>query len=196
MSAHGRPTTPKNDQFCPIYFFRRSDRAVVDNSLTLKFWIIDERVVELKSPPRIGENAMRIGMPCGQSRWARLYARPLLKKLVAICIFTIAVGLISTATTHAEADDHGRQKVSRHGDAKPLSHGTPQKRAAYQPGATPYQTEHGQRPKYFVPPTNPRTPTWKMYGTPPGAVPGNWPTYAPLGFGGYRFPAVGSQAYR
>ena len=53
-----------------------------------------------------------------------------------------------------------------------------------------------QRPKYFVPPTNPRTPTWKMYGTPPGVVPGDWPRYAPLGFGGYRFPAVGAQAYR
>ena len=29
--------------------------------------------------------------------------------------------------------------------------------------------------------------TWK---------PGDWPTYAPFGFGGYRFPAVGNQAYR
>ena len=34
------------------------------------------------------------------------------------------------------------------------------------------------------------------HGTPPGVVPGDWPTYAPLGFGGYRFPAVGAQAYR
>jgi hypothetical protein len=35
-----------------------------------------------------------------------------------------------------------------------------------------------------------------MYGLPPGTVPGDWPTYAPFGFGGYRFPAVGAQAYR
>jgi hypothetical protein len=61
---------------------------------------------------------------------------------------------------------------------------------------SPMSLGHGSRPKYFVPPTNPRTPTWKMSGTPPGVVPGDWPTYAPLGFGGYRFPAVGSQAYR
>ena len=52
------------------------------------------------------------------------------------------------------------------------------------------------RPKYFVPPTLPRTPTWPVYGTPPGVRPGDWPTYAPLGMGGYRFPAVGNQAYR
>ena len=68
--------------------------------------------------------------------------------------------------------------------------------APYAPGASPYVTGHGTRPKYYVPPTNPRTPTWKMYGLPPGVVPGDWPTYAPLGFGGYRFPAVGAQAYR
>lgn len=74
--------------------------------------------------------------------------------------------------------------------------GTPQRQAPYAPGASPYVTGHGTRPKYFVPPTSPRTPTWKMYGTPPGVVPGDWPTYAPLGFGGYRFPAVGNQAYR
>jgi hypothetical protein len=74
--------------------------------------------------------------------------------------------------------------------------GTPQNQAPYQPGANPYETAHGTRPKYFVPPTVPRTPTWKMYGTPPGVVPGDWPRYAPLGFGGYRFPAVGNQAYR
>jgi hypothetical protein len=76
------------------------------------------------------------------------------------------------------------------------STGTPRNQAPYAPGASPYVTGHGTRPKYFVPPTNPRTPTWKMYGTPPGVVPGDWPSYAPLGFGGYRFPAVGSQAYR
>ena len=82
------------------------------------------------------------------------------------------------------------------GPRSPMSLGTPQNQAPYAPGASPYVTGHGTRPKYFVPPTNPRTPTWKMYGTPPGVVPGDWPTYAPLGFGGYRFPAVGSQAYR
>jgi hypothetical protein len=76
------------------------------------------------------------------------------------------------------------------------STGTPQNQAPYQPGASPYETAHGTRPKYFVPPTNPRTPTWKMYGTPPGVEPGDWPAYAPFGFGGYRFPAVGAQAYR
>jgi hypothetical protein len=90
----------------------------------------------------------------------------------------------------------GGQPESRVGDPKPLSHGTPQKQAPWQPGRSPYVTGIRQRPKYFVPPTNPRTPTWKMYGTPPGVVPGDWPRYAPLGFGGYRFPAVGSQAYR
>jgi hypothetical protein len=88
------------------------------------------------------------------------------------------------------------EDISRVGEPKPLSHGTPQRQAPYQPGRSPYVTGHGTRPKYFVPPTNPRTPTWRMYGTPPGLRPGDWPTYAPLGFGGYRFPAVGSQAYR
>ncbi|MFM9058034.1 MAG: hypothetical protein ACKOSQ_02715 [Planctomycetaceae bacterium] len=82
------------------------------------------------------------------------------------------------------------------GPRSPISTGTPQRQAPYAPGASPYVTGGGTRPKYFVPPTNPRTPTWKMYGTPPGVVPGDWPTYAPLGFGGYRFPAVGAQAYR
>jgi hypothetical protein len=82
------------------------------------------------------------------------------------------------------------------GPRSPASTGTPQNQAPYQPGASPYTAGIRQRPRYFVPPTNPRTPTWKMYGTPPGVVPGDWPSYAPLGFGGYRFPAVGSQAYR
>jgi hypothetical protein len=88
------------------------------------------------------------------------------------------------------------EDVSRVGEPKPLSHGTPQRQAPYQPGHSPYVTGHGRRPKYFVPPTNPRTPTWKMYGLPPGVKPGDWPVYAPFGFGGYRFPAVGAQAYR
>ncbi|MFM8705637.1 MAG: hypothetical protein ACKOHG_17615, partial [Planctomycetia bacterium] len=56
------------------------------------------------------------------------------------------------------------EDVSRVGEPKPLSHGTPQRQAPYQPGASPYVTGHRGRPKYFVPPTNPRTPTWKMYG--------------------------------
>lgn len=90
----------------------------------------------------------------------------------------------------------GAEDISRVGEPKPLSHGTPQRQAPYQPGASPYVTGHRGRPKYFVPPTNPRTPTWKMYGLPPGVKPGDWPVYAPLGFGGYRFPAVGAQNYR
>ena len=82
------------------------------------------------------------------------------------------------------------------GPRSPMSLGTPQRQAPFAPGASPYVTGHGTRPRYFVPPTNPRTPTWKMYGTPPGVAPGDWPRYAPFGFGGYRFPAVGNQAYR
>lgn len=82
------------------------------------------------------------------------------------------------------------------GARSPASTGTPRNQAPYQPGASPYKTAQGTRPKYFVPPTIPRTPTWNTYGTPPGYVPGDWPTYAPFGFGGYRFPAVGNQAYR
>ncbi len=105
----------------------------------------------------------------------------------------LAVALtLAAAAPRAEAA--GRRWFS--GPRSPQSLGTPQRQAPYAPGASPYVTDHGTRPKYFVPPTNPRTPTWKMYGTPPGVVPGDWPTYAPLGFGGYRFPAVGNQAYR
>lgn len=74
--------------------------------------------------------------------------------------------------------------------------GTPQNQAPYEPGESPYVAKHSGQPKYFMPPTQPRTPTWKMYGTPEGLVPGNFPSYAPMGFGGYRFPAVGNQAYR
>jgi hypothetical protein len=92
------------------------------------------------------------------------------------------------------AEAAGRRWLS--GPRSPASTSTPQNQAPYEPGASPYVTGMRQRPKYFVPPTNPRTPTWKMYGTPPGVVPGDWPSYAPLGFGGYRFPAVGNQAYR
>jgi len=82
------------------------------------------------------------------------------------------------------------------GPQSAASRGTPQNQAPHEPGASPYVTGAGRRPKYFVPPTNPRTPTSSAYGTPPGVVPGDWPRYAPFGFGGYRFPAVGAQAYR
>jgi hypothetical protein len=82
------------------------------------------------------------------------------------------------------------------GPRAPSSVGTPRRQAPYAPGSSPYVTGLRERPKYFVPPTNPRTPTWKMYGLPPGVEPGDWPRYAPFGFGGYRFPAVGAQAYR
>ena len=105
----------------------------------------------------------------------------------------LAVALTLTAAA-PRAEAAGRRWFS--GPRSPQSLGTPQRQAPYAPGGSPYVTDHGTRPKYFVPPTNPRTPTWKMYGTPPGVVPGDWPTYAPLGFGGYRFPAVGNQAYR
>ena len=109
------------------------------------------------------------------------------RAVVVACL----VGCLAAAV---RADAAGGRRWS--GPRSPASTGTPQNQAPYAPGASPYVTGHRQRPKYFVPPTNPRTPTWKMYGTPPGTVPGDWPTYAPLGFGGYRFPAVGSQAYR
>ncbi|MFM8634725.1 MAG: hypothetical protein ACKOEX_07930 [Planctomycetia bacterium] len=110
----------------------------------------------------------------------------------------LVVGLMAMACAAALAGAAAQagQPQSRVGDPKPLSHGTPQNQAPWRWGRSPYVTGHRQRPKYFVPPTDPRTPTWNMYGTPPGVVPGDWPRYAPLGFGGYRFPAVGSQAYR
>ena len=73
---------------------------------------------------------------------------------------------------------------------------TPRNQAPYKPGASPYVTGIQGRPRYYEPPTIPRTPTWKMYGTEPGVAPGDWPRYAPFGFGGYRFPAVGNAAYR
>jgi len=109
--------------------------------------------------------------------------------LTAACLTLVVAGSVSD-----RAEAAGRRWFS--GPRSAASLGTPRNQAPYAPGASPYVTGHGTRPKYFVPPTNPRTPTWKMYGTPPGVVPGDWPTYAPLGFGGYRFPAVGSQAYR
>jgi hypothetical protein len=107
----------------------------------------------------------------------------------------IAIAYLTAAIVSTDAFAAGSRRWFS-GPRSPASLGTPQRQAPYAPGASPYVTGHGTRPKYFVPPTNPRTPTWKMYGMPPGTVPGDWPQYAPLGFGGYRFPAVGSQAYR
>lgn len=106
---------------------------------------------------------------------------------------TLALGIVLTALCTTSDAAGGRWL---RGARSPASTGTPRNQAPYWPGASPYETAHGTRPKYYVPPTNPGTPTWKMYGTPPGVVPGDWPRYAPLGFGGYRFPASGSQAYR
>jgi len=100
----------------------------------------------------------------------------------------LALLLVLVACLSAEASDRRRWRGA--------SQGTPQNQAPYLPGASPYVTGHGTRPKYYVPPTVPRTPTWKMYGTEPGVAPGDWPRYAPFGFGGYRFPAVGAAAYR
>ncbi len=99
----------------------------------------------------------------------------------------LAVALVASLTSSAEA---GPWRRSRN-DHQP----TPQKQAPYEPLASPYVTRKG-KPRYYVPPTQPGTPTWKMYGTEPGVVPGDWPRYAPFGFGGYRFPAVGNAAYR
>ena len=106
----------------------------------------------------------------------------------------VVIAVVAALPWQPAAAAGGRRWFS--GPRSPMSTGTPQRQAPYAPGASPYVTGHGTRPNYFVPPPNPRTPTWKMYGTPPGVVPGDWPTYAPLGFGGYRFPAVGAQAYR
>jgi len=99
----------------------------------------------------------------------------------------VAVGLLVGLTSTAAAGPWRRNRT----DHQP----TPQKQAPYKPLASPYVTRAG-KPRYYVPPTLPGTPTWKMYGTEPGVVPGDWPRYAPFGFGGYRFPAVGNAAYR
>jgi len=105
----------------------------------------------------------------------------------------VGAALLASVATPAAAAT-GRRWFT--GPRSAASLGTPQRQAPFQPGASPYVTGHAERPKYFVPPTLPRTPTWKMYGLPPGTTPGDWPSYAPFGFGGYRFPAVGAQAYR
>lgn len=104
-------------------------------------------------------------------------------------LLLIGSGVVSSTTEAA-----GWKRLS--GPRSAASTGTPRHQAGYEPGTSPYVTGARQRPKYFVPPTQPGTPTWKMYGTPPGVVPGDWPRYAPFGFGGYRFPAVGAAAYR
>jgi hypothetical protein len=107
----------------------------------------------------------------------------------------VGAALVASLAAAAPADAAtGRRWFT--GPRSAASPGTPRRQAPYQPGASPYVTGQAQRPKYFVPPTLPRTPTWKMYGLPPGTEPGDWPSYAPFGFGGYRFPAVGAQAYR
>jgi hypothetical protein len=108
----------------------------------------------------------------------------------------LALGFALCALAFSAVDARAEGRRWFRGARSAASLGTPQNQAPYQPGASPYVTGKHDRPKYFVPPTLPRTPTWKMYGTPPGVVPGDWPSYAPLGFGGYRFPAVGAQAYR
>lgn len=104
-------------------------------------------------------------------------------KMSLLLLALVAVGLTST-------DDAGPWRRNRTDHQPP-----PQKQAPYKPLASPYVSRAG-KPKYYVPPTLPGTPTWKMYGTEPGVVPGDWPRYAPFGFGGYRFPAVGNAAYR
>lgn len=103
-----------------------------------------------------------------------------------LALTAVALAACLTATAHA-----GPWRRNRAATAQP----TPQKQAPYKPLASPYVTRAG-KPRYYVPPTLPGTPTWKMYGTEPGVVPGDWPRYAPFGFGGYRFPAVGNAAYR
>ena len=107
-----------------------------------------------------------------------------LHRLLPVLAIAMAAGLSSSA-------EAGPWRRNRAETAQPA----PQKQAPYQPLASPYLTRAG-KPRYYVPPTLPGTPTWKMYGTEPGVVPGDWPRYAPFGFGGYRFPAVGNAAYR
>ena len=116
------------------------------------------------------------------------------QSVVRVVVGSLIFMLVCIAVARADESGNGRPRGI--GRAKPMGHGTPQHQAPYQPGRSPYVTGQRQRPKYFVPPTLPRTPTWEMYGTPPSVRSGDWPTYAPLGFGGYRFPAVGNQAYR
>ncbi len=104
-------------------------------------------------------------------------------------IFTL--GATACIASSAEAARWRKAKSSN-----PQYSRTPRNQAPYKPGASPYVTGINNRPRYYEPPTVPRTPTWKMYGTEPGVAPGDWPRYAPFGFGGYRFPAVGNSAYR
>jgi hypothetical protein len=114
----------------------------------------------------------------------RVASKMLLVAVTAAVCFSLAAS--------ADAGEWWKRGYTTRG----VAGGTPKKQAPYQPGESPYKTGVDDRPKYFVPPTKPGTPTWKMYGVPQGLVPGNFPSYAPTGFGGYRFPAVGSAAYR
>ncbi|MBM3953020.1 MAG: hypothetical protein ACKO9B_10960 [Planctomycetota bacterium] len=107
---------------------------------------------------------------------------------------TLLLSLLAVALSAATALAAG-DGISRVGDPKPLPHGTPQRMAPWGRGTNPSVTRSG-RWRYWVNPTQPRTPTWRAYSFPPGVKPGDWPVYAPFGFGGYRFPAVGNQAYR
>ena len=128
-------------------------------------------------------------------------------RALRVVVVSVAILLFSVVLSRAEepvtfGSEPGMQPRTGWGEPrgvgrpKPMGHGEPELQAPFLPGRSPYVTGRRQRPKYFVPPTLPRTPTWPVYGTPPGVRPGDWPTYAPLGMGGYRFPAVGNQAYR
>ena len=117
-----------------------------------------------------------------------------LPNIGAMLLFAMAGGLLVTSLP-SEAEASGKW-WKRGYTTRGVAGGTPKHQAPYKPGESPYKTGINDRPKYFMPPTKPGTPTWEMYGVPKGLVPGNFPSYAPMGFGGYRFPAVGSSAYR
>jgi hypothetical protein len=121
-------------------------------------------------------------------------ARVLIPQRPSVPRAAVLAVLLTMAVVPTAAEAAAGRRWS--GPRSAASLGTPRRQADYQPGRSPYVTGHSARPKYFVPPTNPGTPTWKMYGLPPGVAPGDWPSYAPFGFGGYRFPAAGPQAYR
>jgi hypothetical protein len=88
-----------------------------------------------------------VPIPPGEFALPEILLVHLARHSLAALLCVLALG------TAARAED-----VSRVGEPKPLSHGTPQRQAPYAPGKSPYVTGHRQRPKYFVPPTNPRTP--------------------------------------
>lgn len=119
--------------------------------------------------------------------------RPLPHVGTSLLLVAMAAVLMASLPGRAEA---GGEWWKRGYTTRGVAGGTPRKQAPYKPGASPYETRRTGQPKYFEPPTKPGTPTWEMYGLPKGLVPGNFPSYAPMGFGGYRFPAVGNAAYR